>query len=98
MTYYIYNDKLRTAIGFATKRDAILAILNLPNMRYEYAFEEAFIDRNCKKVAFTIENMGMGIYNYYKGDSLSWDDDEDPKVVGPNGTLVSLNKRSRKKR
>lgn len=79
MAYFI---KLRERVyAFATKKDAL--IFACDQLRYAHERIWVYRDRACRDTVCTIEYMGLGIYNYYKGISFSWDG-QTPLEVDPN--------------
>ena len=92
MVYYVKNEK-GMVIGYATRKDALLAILSMPSMRYDLRMECAYKDRGCRNRAFTVQRITANIYNFYKGSKLSWDGDRNPQEVTKDGTLRSAFKK-----
>ena len=56
MVYYVKNEK-GMVIGYATRKDALLAILSMPSMRYDLRMECAYKDRGCRNRAFTVQRI-----------------------------------------
>ena len=83
MAYYVNLNK--RAYAFATKKDAL--IFACDQLHHEHQRIRVFKDRACTDPVCTVEYVGLGIYNYFKGNSLSWKG-QPPMEVDPKDGSV----------
>ena len=86
MAYYYISLKSR-AYAFATKKDAL--IFACDQLRYEHQRIWVYRDRECTDPVCNVEYMGLGIYNYYKGNSRSWERQTPAEVDSKTGEVFN---------
>ena len=86
MAYYYISLKSR-AYTFVSKREAL--IFACDQLRYTHQRIRIYRDRECMDPVCTIEYMGFGKYNYYRGNSLSWEGQTPAEVDPVRGSVFN---------